>query len=361
MENNINEQKSTNKKSKEIDVVGIVLTILKEPKELLKFVGVASVLGILIAFTTPKTYTASVIMAPEFSGGSSLSNLSDIASSFGVNLGSNTGGVDAIYPDIYPDVLSSPDFLMPLFDVKVRLKDSNEEKTYREHIQQDSKVALYNYHQVLILKIKQALKKGKENKGEADPYIRSLQESKMCEGLANSIVCLVDKKTSIISISISDQDPLVAAIMVDTIQRRLQEYIIEYRTNKCKNDYNYYKKLYDKSLEEYKKAQKIYSDYCDTHHEILLESYITKRNTLEDEMQTAYNAMNQFRTSVMTSEAQIQEATPSYTIITKPTMPHKPSSTPRIIVVAIFAFFGIVCDFVWVSFLRKMWNNRKNK
>lgn len=42
------------------------------------------------------------------------------------------------------------------------------------------------------------------------------------------------QKTSVISISVMDQDPMVAAILADTLQSRLQQYITEYRTKKQK-------------------------------------------------------------------------------------------------------------------------------
>lgn len=55
-------------------------------------VAFASILfGIIVAISLPKKYTAKVMLAPESNNGSnSLGNLSNIASSFGVNVNGNS-------------------------------------------------------------------------------------------------------------------------------------------------------------------------------------------------------------------------------------------------------------------------------
>ena len=70
----------------------------------------------------PRTYSASVLLAPEMASGDEMGGLSAIASSFGFNLGGGSS-VDAIYPTLYPDLLSSNDFIVSLFDVQVKTID----------------------------------------------------------------------------------------------------------------------------------------------------------------------------------------------------------------------------------------------
>ena len=56
------------------------------------------------------------------------------------------------------------------------------------------------------------------------------------------------------------------AIIADTIQNRLQTYIIEYRTKKARTDYKYYTQLYNEAKVKYNKAQKTYASFCDANH-----------------------------------------------------------------------------------------------
>ena len=57
------------------------------------------------------------------------------------------------------------------------------------------------------------------------------------------IVASVDKKTSMTSVAVTLQEPRVAAVVADSVVKKLQEYIIDYRTSKAKEDCIYLEKL----------------------------------------------------------------------------------------------------------------------
>lgn len=349
-------------RNKEIDVVALIKKVLQKPKTLIAFVSIFAVVGVVIALCTPKTYSASVVLAPEMTGGGlGLSeSLADMASSFGVDLSSTGKSMDAIYPEIYPEIFASTDFVISLFDTPIRTKEDNSIRTYYKYLMEETKVPFWKYPQMWLTKLMRP-KETNVGQGTIDPYKISRDDSELCKGIAKSIVCLVDKKTSVITITISDQDPLVAAIMVDTLQMRLQNYITQYRTKKARTDYNYYKHLYNKAKLKYQKAQKNYANYCDANQDVILESFTAKRDELENEMQMAFTAMNQLNTQVQAADAKIQERTPSFTILSEAKMPHKASSLPRSAIVMIYIFIGIVCDFVWICFLKELWVKRHIK
>ena len=82
----------------EIDLIELAQKLWKERKFLLKGCGIAVVVGLIVAFSIPKEYTTSVMIAPEASDnkGGSFSSLASLA---GISL--NTSSVsDAIYPDL---------------------------------------------------------------------------------------------------------------------------------------------------------------------------------------------------------------------------------------------------------------------
>lgn len=351
-----------NKKNNEIDVVALATTVLKEWKTLLKFIGVSGVVGAIVAFCTPKTYTAEVILAPEMSSGGlgMSSNLSDMASSFGIDLGGKSA-VDAIYPEIYPDIFASSDFIRKLFDVKVRLVDDNTERTFIHHLKKEVVIPFWQYPKVwlaLALKKPEPLVKGAKA-GEIDPFRVSKEEAKTCENISNSITCLVDKKTSEITISFTDQDPMVAAIMVDTLQRRLQAYITEYRTKKARADYEYYDRMMKEAEDKYISKQRNYTGYSDSHRKSMLKSVDAQEQTLHDKMSSAqeiYSTMSKMREQAL---AKIQERTPAFTMIQSAKMPHKPSSRSRLASVIIFIILGIILDTLWVCWLRELYSKKK--
>ncbi|MBP5336691.1 MAG: chain-length determining protein, partial [Bacteroidales bacterium] len=102
----------------EIDIMELLRKLFKEWKLILKWCGIAAVVGIVIAFSLPKEYTVNSKLAPESaskSGGGSLGSLASLA---GISLGS-VSGADAVYPDLYPDIISSTPFVVELFPVQV--------------------------------------------------------------------------------------------------------------------------------------------------------------------------------------------------------------------------------------------------
>lgn len=338
------------KKTSELDVIALIVSVLKHKKSLAISLVISIIVGVIVALSQPKSYTSQVMLAPEISaGGINLpDNLSDMASNFGIDLGGKSS-LDAIYPDIYPEIVSSTDFIMGLFNVPVRLKDDNTLRTYKQHLTKEIKLPFWDYPKLWITNL---LAKKKDNGGKGNGKADNLRISEvdwqLCDGINKSILCTVDKKTSVISISVTDQDPMVATILADTIQSRLQNYITQYRTKKARNDMEYYKKLMNRAKANYEKVRRQYGSYSDANMDVILESVKSKTEDIENDMQLKYNAYTALNTQYQTALAKVQERTPAFTIIQKPYMPYKASSTPRSVVVILFMFLGVLADCVWV-------------
>ena len=88
-----------------------------------------------------------------------------------------------------------------------------------------------------------------------NPFHLTKAEDRSIKGLRRMITANVDKKTGFTSISVTMQDPLVAAIVTDTLLTKLKEHIIAYRISKAEEDCKYYEKLYNES-KSFKKSVK---------------------------------------------------------------------------------------------------------
>lgn len=339
---------------KEIDLIGLVKKVLSQRKSLIISAILGAVGGVIIAFSVPKVYTADVLLAPEIaSGGLGLSgNLADMASSFGIDLGNTGKSMDALYPEIYPEILASNDFIHTLFTVPVRLKDDDRERTYYDHLMKDTKIPFWQYPKAWLGEMFKPNDPITSGKGKADHFKVSREESEMYKVIAGNIGCLVDKKTSVITIAVTDQDPLVAAIIVDTLQQRLQNYITQYRTKKARTDFDYYAKLHNEARAKYQKAQNTYAAFCDANQDVMLETYIAKRDELENDMQTAFTLMNQMAVQMQAAKAKIQERTPAYTMIKSAKMPYRASSMSRSVMIILIIFVSVMINSLWTLFLK---------
>ncbi len=316
--------------------------------------GVTFVISCFIIFPIPRTYQADVTVAPESSeaqGGS----LSSIASSFGFNLG-NTTTSDAFYPDIYPEVMASNEFIANLLKVNVETLDGTVKTDYFNYLASHQKSTFYmvsiNWTKRQLRKLTEGDKSMYVGKGGGDEgfstFLMSEHQQMIFEIVRNNVVCGVDKKTGIITINVTDQDPLVCASIADSARVHLQDFITRYRTNKARVDYEYYLKLTNEAKAEYEASMKAYAAYCDSHLNTILQTELSKRDELENDLSmksTTYNTMN---TQLVAAKAKIQECTPAFSLLQGPTVPIKPTGPKRMIFVAGMLFLATIGTIIYV-------------
>lgn len=343
-------------KTNEIDIIGIIKKIFSEKRLLVKFCFVFSVIGVIVALNTPRVYTSTVVLAPENSGGSSLLNkFGSMTSMFGINIGQGAGD-DAIYPEIYPDVMASNDFVVELFDVPVTPLDSVRPRRYYDHLAFDGFVPFWNYPKIWLNKLFEKKEPWATNK-KANPYRLTRKQENMVKYIKSNISCIVDKKTSVITISVTDIDSKVAADMADTVMNRLQNYITNYRTSKAKRDLDFVTEMCSQCEKEYKEAQTEYAKAADSYRNVNLVSVSSKIVNLENMMQLKYNSYSAAMQQLQLAKQQLQIQTPDFTIIQNAAMPNRPSGMPKAVICILYVILGVVFDALWVLYLRNWWYN----
>jgi len=291
------------------------------------------IIACLIALSIPRYYQVEVKLAPEYNNGSSgMGSLGSLASMVGINIG-DMQTTDAITPTFYPDLMKSTNFIVPLFDVEVRTKDGKFRGTLADYLTKHQKISFFD-------KIMAKFKKPKKEDGvydpnrRVDPFRMNKAESDLAQGISGSIDCDVDKKTDIISITTTAQDPLVAALFADTVMARLQNFITDYRTQKARSDMEHLETLLEEAYEDYQTKMNEYATFVDTHQDLVLETYQSHEEALENEMQAAYNVYSTLQQQVQLANAKVQERTPVFTTIQNSTVPVKHAGPKRVIGVA---------------------------
>ena len=347
-------------KNHEIDIVAIVKKVIKDKWSLLVFFIIFAVLGVAVALMTPRTYSTDVVVAPELSSGSMPEGLSDIASMVGVDLNNgNKSSVDAIYPQIYPDVISSNDFIVQLFNIPVTTEGAKNSKTYFDHITKDAKKGFWDYPKTWMGNIVKKItgKKDTTNLADAstviDPVHLSKVQSDIRDAIRSQVTCVVDKKTNVITITAKDFDRFVSAEVADTVQKRLRNYIIEYRTKKFKQDVAYAQSLVDTAEAKYVKTRNAYTAFAEANTDVTQESFVTKRDEMENNMQMRYTNYTQALQQLQVAQAKLREHTPVFTVIQEASVPFKPSGTPRSLIVLGYVLAGLFFDAIWVLLLKQ--------
>lgn len=342
-----------------VDFIELLKVIGKDKRMMAVFLGLAAVLGLAVAFGTPKEYKASVMLAPESTTGNSLtSNISSIASMVGMDMDFGSSS-DAIYPELYPDLIGSNDFIVSLFPVEVTTKDGSVTTDYYDYLLNHTKKAWYTFPARLLHDIVAKLKTDDVpftgDSTKVNPFHLSKMQHNIANKIGKSINCTVDKKTSVITIEVKDQDPVISAVMADSIKNRLQAFITQYRTQKARNDLAYMEKLFVEAKEEYVTARQQYAAYSDANQDLILQTYRAKQEDLENEMQLKYNAYTQMYEQLQISKAKVQESTPAFTVVQSASVPLKHINKSKLMVMTIFMFLGFV-----LRVLILMWQHRKD-
>ena len=175
-------------------------------------------------------------------------------------------------------------------------------------------------------------------------------QTEIVKAIDKKVVCDVDKKTMVITINVTDQDPVIAATMADTVKTRLQNFITDYRTSKSRVDLEYNKKIYAETKARYEKARQLYAEFMDHNRDIILQTVRQKQTDLENEMQLQYNAYQQVAAQLLAAEAKVQEETPAFTTLQSATVPVKKSGPKRAQMCLIFVFLAFLGTTAWILY-----------
>ena len=330
----------------EIDLIELAKRLWGERKFLFKCSGIAIVVGLVVAFSIPKEYSTTVMLAPETSDPSKkMGNLGGLAAMAGINLGASVGS-DAISPDLYPDVVQSIPFLLELFPVQVESEKGDYSSTLYKYMDEDQKSAWWSYVIKAPFKLLSVVKDLFSNEEEKNimglsSFHLTEEQSDVIEDLQERISASVDKKTSVITVSVQMQDPLISANITQIVLEKLQGYITNYRTQKVKQDLEFTEKVFSEARESYYKAQRAYAAFEDANKNIISASYRTEQERLKNEMTLTFNVYNTLAQKLEQDKLRVQEQTPVYTIIQPATVPLKAASPKKPLILIGFVFLAI--------------------
>ena len=349
----------------EIDLMDLLRKVIGIRKKIYKAAGIGLIIGVIVAISIPKQYTVEVTLSPEM-GNNKGGGLSGLAASFlgsGVSMGD---GTDALNASLSADIVSSTPFLLELSNMKVPVSGS-EEISLSSYLDEESSpwwsyvigfpgMVIGGVKSLFIEDEDESIFSDKASQGTIE---LSKKESQKIESLKKKIVASVDKKTSMTSVTATFQDSKVAAVVADSVVKKLQEYIIDYRTSKSKEDCLYLEKLFKERQQEYYEAQRKYADYMDSHDNIILQSVRTEQERLQNDMSLAYQVYSQVAGQLQVARAKVQEEKPVFAVVEPAVVPLKPSGTSRKVYVLAFIFLSVCIVIFWNLFGKDFLNKFK--
>jgi hypothetical protein len=274
-----------------------------------------------------------------------------------------SGGREAVYPGLYPDVVSSVPFALDLSEVVLPTGIKDEETmTLKQILGKHTSRPWWS----VIMGFPSRIAAMFDNSADVEPKLstkasvasdsvvedinfyqpNSLQLSKSqmgLVGLVNSRVSVaVDQKTQLINITVTMQDALAAASLADTVANRLTRFVTAYRTNKARHDLVFAKQINQEAQQRYYDAQRAYAKALDRNQGIVLRSASIELERLQNEAALAYNLYNSTSQQVQVAEVKVQESTPVFTVMQPAVVPFKAAKPNVKMIIAGFAFLGIM-------------------
>ena len=348
----------------EIDLMDLLRKVIGIRKKIYKAAGIGLIIGVIVAISIPKQYTVEVTLSPEM-GNNKEGGLSGLAASFlgsGVTMGD---GTDALNASLSADIVSSTPFLLELSAMDIPVT-KNEVMTLNTYLDEETSPwwsYVIGFPGMVIGGVKSLFTEEDEivsfNKTGQGAIELSKKESKKIATLKKMITASVDKKTSMTSVTATFQDPKVAAVVADSVVKKLQEYIIDYRTFKAKEDCIYLEKLFKERQQEYYAAQKKYANYLDSHDNLILQSVRAEQERLQNDMSLAYQVYSQVASQLQIARAKVQEEKPVFAVLEPAVVPLFPSGTSRKIYVLAFIFLSVCIVIFWNLFGKDFLNKFK--
>lgn len=349
----------------EIDLTDLLRKIIGIRKKIYKAAGIGLIIGLIIAISIPKQYTVEVTLSPEM-GNNKEGGLSGLAASFlgsGVTMGD---GTDALNASLSPDIVSSTPFLLELSIMKIPVS-KDETMTLNTYLDEESSPwwsYVIGLPGMVIGGVKSLFTKEDESifydKASQGTIELSKKESSKIENLKEMITASVDKKTSMTSVAVTLQNPRVAAVVADSVVKKLQEHIIDYRTFKAKEDCIYLEQLFRERQQEYYATQKKYADYLDSHDNVILQSVRSEQERLQNDMSLAYQVYSQVASQLQVARAKVQEEKPVFAVIEPAVVPLIPSGTSKKIYVLAFIFLSVCTVITWELLGKDLLNKFKD-
>lgn len=342
---------ASNPEEQEIDLLDLLRKVIAMRKTLYKAAGIGLVIGIIIAFSIPRQYTVSVTLAPEMGSDTKSSGLASMAASF-LGASAMNSSPDALNATLSSEIISSTPFLLELFNIQVQTLDGNLNTTLVAYLD-EQRIPWWN----MILKvpgkainsIKKLFSEKTNIETTLNPFQLTKEENEKVETLRKNIQANIDKKTGITILSVTLQDPKISAMVTDSVVAKLQQYIINYRIAKAKEDCTYLEQLYKERQQEYYDAQQRYARYVDANKSLVLQSVRTEQERLQNDMNLAFQVYGQVAQQLQVARAKIQEEKPVFAVIEPATIPLQASNNRKMIIIGI-VFLSIAGTLGWKLF-----------
>jgi len=358
-----------------IDIIALLKKFWKGRRFVIKTLVIFTIIGFFIAIFSKNTYTASSTIVPVTEGKSVSSNLGSLASLAGINLSGAGNSAAEISPTLYPKIVNSIPFQLELLKTPLTIEGQDSLVSYQEYFE-----TIYNPGVLATLKkytiglpgLLISFAKGSDDEAgigtskSNNQIIRiSAAESDLIKLLESQINLEVNAKEGFISIAVTLPEPEASAQLALRSQQLLQQYALQFKTQKSKEQLNYIEERYLEKQQEFNDIKLKLALFQDQNNDINTAVAKTKLLQLQSDYDLAFTVYTELAKQLETQRLQVKKDTPIFTILKPVTIPKEKTGPKRALILIIYMFLGIVFSLGylllkdwWIDF-KKQWTAKE--
>ena len=305
----------------------------------------SAVIGILYSFSMTKLYTAQTILLPEYSMGSN-------NSFFSMAMTQNTGA-EKLVPDLYPNILRSVPFGQYLLKVPVVAQSGKSFPTLKLYLEQSTSPTIMS-RVMSVFRPKPAVQgQAIDPKKVPDVLMLSSSESGYIQRAIGLINANVDTKNGIITLECEMEDPVIAAILVESSKKYLVTYVEEYRTSKTTEQVSFLAERVRESKKRQQNAELSLQSYRDRNRNAFLNVARIEEQRLQSDFTLAQSIYTDLSVKLEQAKLKVKEEKPVFKVLEPSKVPLGKSSPKRMLIGIFFALFGGFVTLAYIVFVRE--------
>lgn len=331
----------------EIDLLALAKQVWKRRVFIIIVTVVFFVLGLIVAMTSSKIYTAETTFIVQSAESSSRGgNLAGLASLAGVSVGGQSSSSNELSPVLYPMIIQSTPFQLKLMKEKYSYANSPEELPLEDYLAQNTKLSVMSTLMKYTIGLPGLIFGSKEEPSNSDistdnKLMKLTEDEHRAKNyLKNNISVELNSEERSVILTANTGDPALSAQLIDKTYELLQSEILDNKTATAKQKLEYVSKLYDEKKKEYTKAQLALASYRDRNSNIISARAQTEGQRLENEYQLAFSIFSDISKQKEQAKLKVQDNTPILKIIEPVRIPEHPSKPNKTLIIIIFIFLG---------------------
>ena len=335
-------------KDDEIDLIALLKTVFAARLFVLRTTTLCAIIGILVALTSPVSYTASSTFMPQLSEGRSSSSLGGLASLAGINLSAVMGGQpQEISPSLYPQITKSIPYRLSLLSEPVGPNDMSVRTYILENTSRPSVLSTIKKYTIGLPGL---LFSGSDSASEnTESSLLTIREEdrELFAYLDGALTIEVDEKEGLVSIHAKLDDRLVAAKLAQAATDLLQRNVIAFKSQSARNNLDFIERQFESKRQEFESIQDSIAIFKDQNLNITSSLYQNQLSRLESQFTLTSSVFQELAGQVEQAKIQVNKDTPIFTIIEPVSVPLERSKPKRSLIVVIWTLIGGVLAVGW--------------